>query len=199
MTRTFVVRTLATAAVIGLVVPAAAAGQHATKKRKPVCNLVKDGSGDATGTGTAVTGPNDGNLDIVGADVATNARTLTAVVRLAALSSSDSNSPGGREYQVVFTVGTATTGVDAVVGPTGTATASGGGTALVDAAKKQVRISVPLSALEVKVAPSTPLTRIGARTYRVLGNDQIVLGNTDSADSASSYTPGWPSCVKVGA
>jgi hypothetical protein len=182
-----------------LLAPALTAHATATRVRKPVCHLVSDPSGDATGTGTAATAPNDANLDIVGADIATNAKTLTAVVRLRALAMSDSASPTGREYQVVYNVGTTTGFVDAVISPTGTSFAGGKGKGVVDLKKKEVRISVPLSALQVPIPRTGKLTSIGARTYRVVGSDQIALGNADKADSASTYSVGWPSCVKVGA
>src|SRR3954451_18472307 len=86
-----------------LCVPAVAA--HATPgkkhKAKPACKLVTDGSGDAKGTGTAVTTPSsDANLDIITADIATNATTLTGVLRVSKPSASDSMAPTGWEYQV---------------------------------------------------------------------------------------------------
>jgi hypothetical protein len=194
--RPAVLRGAIVVATLALLTPAWQA--HAAAKKKPACHLVADAAGDATGTGLPVGAPNDANLDIVGADIATNATTLTAVVRLASLAAGDSSAPTGREYQVVFNVGTTTSSVDAVISPSGTSWAGGIGKGVVDAAKKEIRISVPLSALDVPIKPKTPLTKVGARTYRVLGSDQILLGNTDSADSSSTYIAGWPSCVKVG-
>ena len=130
-----------------LCVPAIAAHATVTKKHrpKPVCKLVTDRSGDAKGTGTALTTPSsDANLDIISADVATNATTLTGVVRVSKLATSDSTAPAGWQYQVVFSVGGYTDTVEVVVGPSGTSWNGGKGTGKIDAAKKEVRISVPL-------------------------------------------------------
>jgi hypothetical protein len=185
-----------------LCVPAIAAHATVTKKHrpKPVCKLVTDRSGDAKGTGTALTTPSsDANLDIISADVATNATTLTGVVRVSKLASSDSTAPAGWQYQVVFSVGGYTDTVEVVVGPSGTSWNGGKGTGKIDAAKKEVRISVPLSALHVPVKPGTVLTGIGARTFRVGSSNQIVLGLVDTADSSKTYVAGARSCVKVGA
>ena len=196
-------RAALTTAVLGLLVPtvvaqAATAPRHKPKV-KPVCNLVTDPAGDANGTGTGVNSPaSDQDLDLLGADIATNATTLTAVVRLSALDASDSTAPGGREYQVVFTVAGTVYSVDAVLAPTGNSWDAGKGTGIVDAAHKQVHVSVPLSALGIKVTRKTVFSTIGARSYRVGGSDGLVLGKADAADSASSYTAGRPSCVKVG-
>jgi hypothetical protein len=203
-TRSTLLRSGVVLASVALVAPALSAHASVDRKRKPkppppVCKLVVDGSGDATGTGTAVNGSNDPNLDIVSADVATNTKTLTAVVRLASLATGDNTAPTGREYQVVFTVGAVTGSVDAVMSPSGTSFAGGKGKGVIDLKKKEVRISVPLSSLTVPVKPKTKLTAIGARTYRVVGSDQVLLGNVDKADSTSTYIAGTPSCVKVGA
>lgn len=197
--RPALVRGVVALGVLGLLAPAWAAHAGNTAVRTKVCKLVVDPGGDATGTGTPASAPNDANLDIVGADVATNSTTLTGVVRLASLSTSDSAAATGREYQVVFTVGTAVLAVDAVISPTGVSYAGGKGKGFVDTKKKEVRVSVPLSTFSVKIPPNTKLHNVGARTYRVLGSDAIALGNVDKADSASTYVAGWPSCVKVGA
>jgi len=185
-----------------LCVPAIAAHATPAKKHKPkpACKLVTDGGGDAKGTGTAVSTPSsDANLDIISADVATSATTLTGVVRVSKLASSDSMAPTGWQYQVVFTVGGVADKVDVVVGPGGTSWDGGKGTGKIDAAKKEVRISVPLSALNVPVKPGTVLSDIGARTFRVGNSNQIALGLVDTADSTKTYVAGAPSCVKVGA
>jgi hypothetical protein len=192
LSKALIVRGVVAATALFLAAPSWAATAAPQRTVKPVCHLVTDPAGDATGTGTPVTAPNDPDLDIVGADIATNSSTLTAVVRLAAVAPSDSTAPTGMEYQVVFAVGTTTMAVDAVIAPNGTSWAAGKGKGVVNAAKKEIHISVPLSTLP-------KITGIGARTYRAVANDQILLGNVDKADGASTYLAGQPSCVKVGA
>jgi hypothetical protein len=185
-----------------LCVPAIAAHAMVTKKHrpKPVCKLVTDGSGDAKGFASAVTMPSsDANLDIISADVATNATTLTGVLRVSKLASSDSTAPTGWEYQVTFGVNGVTDGVNVVIGPNGTTWHGGKGKGKIDAAKKEIRISVPLSALNVPIKPGTVLTDLGARTWRVGGSDQVVIGLVDTAGSSKTYVAGTRSCVKVGA
>src|SRR4051812_48412561 len=91
-------------ATLSLVVVAALIGagsaSAATKKKhrkppppKPVCHLV--------GAGTAST--SDQSLKITSADIATNATSLTFVIRVAKLATGpDSNAPTGREWQFSF-------------------------------------------------------------------------------------------------
>jgi hypothetical protein len=199
MTRPVIVRCVVLATTAGLLAPALGAHAAPLKKKKPTCNLVTDARGDATGTGLPVSAPNDGNLDIIGADLATNATTMTGVIRVASFSTADTSAPTGREYQVVYTVGTATGSINAVISPSGTSWAGGKGQGAIDTAKHEIHISVPLAALAVPVPAKAKLTAIGAATWRVGTTDQIALGNVDKAQSASSYIAGWPSCVKVGA
>ena len=79
-------RILAAGAAVSLLLGMSAADAAEKKKPKPVCNLVKDLKSDATDNGTnAVKTPNDPNLDIVTADVASNSKTVTGVIRLTAL------------------------------------------------------------------------------------------------------------------
>jgi len=181
-----------------------AIGAHAApakkKKPKPVCKIVTDSPGDADGNGTPAGMPSsDANLDIVSADIATNATTLTGVVRVAKLAKSDSSAPTGWKYQVTFAAGGTTAEVNVVTGPAGTTWYGGKGKGVLDLAKNEVRISVPLSAVTVPIKPGTVISSIGARTYRAGFNDQIALGLVDTADSSRTYTSGTRSCVKVGA
>src|SRR5687768_3148932 len=70
----------------------------ASAKPKAVCNLVSDAKADAGYNNV----PGADGDDIVSADLASDATTLTGVVRLAGLSASDPQAPLGRNYSVLF-------------------------------------------------------------------------------------------------
>ncbi|MDQ1712983.1 MAG: hypothetical protein QOE45_2433 [Frankiaceae bacterium] len=189
---------IAVAAIAPLLAGAGTA--HAAKKpppKKPTCKLVQDATADGTGTGLGVDGPNDPNFDITYADLATNTKTLTAVIGLATVDGSGSTSPTGRTYDVVFNRGTTAVTIRAMLEPTGNVWAGGKGTGYIDAAKKEIRINVPLSALAVVIKPGDKLTDLKAATWRWAGPD-VSLGKVDSAIGVVPYVAGWPSCVKVG-
>ena len=190
---------LAVAAITPLLLGVAAADAAPRKPapKKPTCKLINDRAGDAVAPAAPV--PNDPNLDILSADVATDATRLTAVIRVASLSGEGSTSPTGRSYSLVFNAKGTIVSVDGIVGPTGTTWFSGKGTGTVDPAKKEVRIHVPLSALSVPIKPGDKLLDVKAQTWRWVHGTRVVLGNVDTATTATGYTAGWPSCVKVGA
>jgi hypothetical protein len=165
--------------------------------KKPTCKLVQDATGDGTGTGLGVDGPNDPNFDITYADLATNGKTLTTVLGLTTVDGSSNTSPTGRTYDVVFNVGTTAVTIRAMLAPTGNVWAGGKGTGYVDTAKKEIRINVPLSALAVAIKPGDKLTDLKAATWRWAGTD-VSLGKVDAAIGVVPYIAGWPSCVKVG-
>ena len=93
---------LVTAAVLAAVTaPHATAAVKKPKPLPPVCNLIKDDAGDARG----VNGPND-SLDVLTADVASGAKSVTAVIRVkAAPSADDQNTAMGKLYTLSFTAG----------------------------------------------------------------------------------------------
>jgi hypothetical protein len=193
----------------------AAGAATAAPKPKPVCNLVTDVAGD--GTGFLLTDrnylPNDPNLDLVSGDVATQGRTITAVIRTAELALSDSASPTGRAYYANFTVGGAQLFLSAALDGAGAATYSGGfidtrrqslgaATGVVDVAKKEVRISAPLALFtdHAKIKDGVKILDLNLLAQRYIG-DRSAAGVTPSADEAlagKSYTAGAPSCVTVG-
>ncbi len=192
-----------------------AAGAASAAAPKPVCNLVTDAAGD--GTGFLFTDmdylPNDPNLDLVSGDVATKGRTITAVIRTAELALSDSASPTGRAYYANFTVGGTELFLSAALDGAGAATYSGGYidttrtslgavTGVVDVAKKEVRISAPVSlfAEQAKIKDGVKITDLNLLAQRYVG-DRSLAGATPSADEAvggKSYAAGAPSCVTVG-
>jgi hypothetical protein len=171
--------------------------KHARPKPKPVCNLVTDPKGDvATG---------DAALDIVSADVATNATTITGVIRVAKLSSPDVMAPEGMFFQFNFTGSAGQTGqhLDAQLLPTGNVFQGGAGTGVVDLAKSEIRISVPLSQWTAAstIVPGPPFHNF--IVYADHGNPVVAAPDSftfagDTATGKTTYTPGTPSCVAVG-
>jgi hypothetical protein len=167
---------------------------------KKICKLVKDTKGDAkrVGTNGLATPSSDANLDILTADVATNATTITAVIRLAGLTKDDNMAPTGRQYALQFQVGNRAAVIDAVLDPTGTTYYGGDGRGVVDYKYKQVRISVPLTKLDVTIRPGTALKNVSATTFRVGAQGSVALGIADGASTTKTYVAGTPTCVKVG-
>jgi hypothetical protein len=192
---------IAAAIIVSLVGAGAAEAKKAPKHPalKPVCNLVPGNNSSGlspTGGGAAI--PGDSSDSITSADIASNATTLTAVVRVAGLQNPDPESPLGTAYYFYFTVpGNATlyfltgrlypTGNLYYFGyeapdpllPLNTLYAQVQGTGVVDTAHNQVRISVPLSAIAslVKLPAGTKLTSLEARTYRILGQGVVPSQN----------------------
>lgn len=188
--------------VAGLALPVSAQATHlkpAKPKPKPVCLLIIDASGDATGTGTAYaqTPSSDDGLDIISADIATNTTTLTTTIRLKKLTIDDLAAPTGRGFHFTFSVGQQSTTLAAFVSPAGTSWYDGKGTGVVDTAGSQIRMSVPLSDLPVKVTPGTVLTGLSATTSRWV-DSAIIIAQADKATSTRTYTASAPSCLAVG-
>ncbi|MCU1590343.1 MAG: hypothetical protein JWP11_1599 [Frankiales bacterium] len=162
------------------------------KPAKPVCNLVTDPKGDAGVSGKAGA---DGD-DIVSADIASDGKSITGVVRTAALAAVDPQAPLGRSYFVNFsapgsadvlflsarTYPTGTTfvfgysGVDPTSG-VNTSYTLGQATGAVDTAKGEVRITAPISGFvtgaKAKLAPGAKLSGIGAQVYRIFGQGVV--------------------------
>jgi hypothetical protein len=179
---------------------------------KPVCNLLTDAKGDGYPTTAAEAGPSDDALDILSADVATNAKQLTAVLRLSKAATSADSAPTGFRFLVLFTtpgsddpvyLSAASTpglgetysfGTDAADGLTD----GGEATGVFDAAKNEVRITASLSDLSSvagKLKPGTKLTGLNANSSR---DFQAVITYADRAEGGKTYVAGTPSCVAVG-
>lgn len=200
-------------ACVGIAGSAAAA----PAKAAPVCNLVTDDKGDASFLDVA---PNDASLDITGADVATDAKKLTAVLRVDKISSVSPTSPLGRGYYVMFNAPKAefpiylnvqiTPDLTRYTWGTRETLASGSGsyvrkglaTGVVDAAKNELRVTVPLAdiAAVTKLSPGTKLSSLTASTTSVLGTSASggLVATIDDAAGSKAYTVGTPSCVKPG-
>ena len=207
-----------TAAVLALAASVVAGGAAvAAPKAKPACNLFTDQAGD--GTGFLLTDqnylPNDPQLDILSGDVASDGKRITAVLRLSALDKTDSNAPTGRTYYVNFGIADVELNLSAAVDSDGattfqagyqdTASRAGLGavTGVLDTAKKEVRITAPLSifAEKLPLKAGTKLEYVEGLAQRYVGNRTAGRGVTPSADATdpgSSYTIGAPSCVAVG-
>lgn len=221
--------TLLTAA---LIIGGAGYASAAPAKVAPVCNLVQDAKGDAKYNNV----PGAAGDDIVTADLANDATTITGVVRLAGLSANDPQAPLGRNYSVLFTVAgnadllfmsarTYPQGPKFVFGyqaqdpDTGVNTnfALGDATGVVDLAKAEVRISVPIKGYvdgaKAKLAPGAKLAGLTASVDRIGGQgfvpSQVLVPGTPRAplggfllpfDTATGgkYVMGTPSCVVVG-
>lgn len=205
---------LALAVCAALVGGGVGSSAFAAAKAKPVCNLVVDAKGD--GTGFVQTDqnylPNDPNLDLVSGDIASNAKTITAVIRTDAQALSDSSAPTGRAYYANFTVGDKELFLAARLDGAGAGTFSAGyidttrtslgeATGVVDTAKKEVRITAPLSvfAAQAVLKPGTKIVDLNLLSQRYVG--AAGKGATPSADEATggaTYTAGAPSCVVPG-
>src|SRR5437764_15191751 len=92
----------------------AAAKKKPAPKPKPVCHLITDPATDGPPSG-------DSSLNIISADIASNASAITAVIRVQKLADPDLTAPEGRFYELEFTGSAAQTGHDlyAMVGPAG--------------------------------------------------------------------------------
>lgn len=188
-------RTLAVVAVV-LVAAGGAVAEARSKPKPPLCNLVTDNTGDVV-TGNAT-------LDIVGGDVATTPKMLTAVIRFAKLSEQDLMSPSGRFYEFGFTYEGRGQSITASFDPLGKPTWGSGGTGVVDVAKNEIRIHVPVDNLTGRPAlkPGAAFTNLLIRAD--LGNPAYPIPSSlllagDSAAGTKAYPVHASSCVKVGA
>lgn len=177
--RTAVVAALAVAVAVSGEANASPHKAKAKPKPKPVCNVITDPAGDSPfdplGTQSSKM-PQDANGDILSADLASNAKYLTAVIRVKSLASPDTTFPEAHFYMVSWTVpghsspvylgatvdpnpASAAYGPQYVFGDGGTVSAKGIGLVSyyniasaavrgkVDTAKKTITLSVPISAL----------------------------------------------------
>ncbi|HVE74560.1 MAG TPA: hypothetical protein VNA30_05650 [Mycobacteriales bacterium] len=190
-------------------------GALAAPRAKPNCKLVQDARGDATAAAVTEPAPlpNNPQLDVLSADLASDGRTLTAVLRLDALAATDANAPTGRGYHLSFAAGEAVLVLSAHIDAMGTATYSAGSeeasTAMrlgeasgrIDLAKREIRIHAPVSAFASKAAlrPGSQVTSLLARTQRGVSAGPVARGVVaDNTEPSGRYALGAPSCVAVG-
>lgn len=203
-----VCKALSAIVIVGL---ASAGTASATVKKKPappkpVCGLV-----------TSPTDPNsaDSNLDVTSADVASNATTLTTVIRVASLAAQpDMKSPLGRQWTLSFTIDGHQVTFTVTDGPFGVTSSYPAKSVTVDTAAKEIRVSILLNKLSD--ASATPairngksiLTKFSVTTNEIIqGPDAspVLRGGSlsgirlvDNAVSGKKYLAGTPSCLKVG-
>jgi len=200
--------------LLAVAVPSIAAPKK--KAPPPVCNLLTDPKGDATDVSLAEgVGPNSPALDILSADIATDATNLTAVLRVDKLSKSDSTSPLGNAWYVYFTGSGPELYVSAIVTPTGesfsagyvetTRTSLGAVTGVFDVNKSEIRITAPLAifATQSAIKAGSKLTSLSALTQRYVGASAAgvsrgVTLSADAAEGGKNYVAGTRSCVAVG-
>lgn len=210
---------LRTAVAVGLVSALALGGaaQAAPKKAKPkpvppTCNLIVDPAGD---DGSEVF-QHSQSLDLLGADIASSAKLVTAVLRVAKLTKSDSAAaPTGRAWYLEFSVanGQAPLWLGAQSTPSGELFRYGWvdgsirrslGTAegAFDEAKNEIRITAPVDvwADRGSVKAGTKVTGLAAASYNFLGVAAVggSLQPGDTAETSKMYQAGAPSCVVVG-
>lgn len=215
-------RVLALVAVAALAVPAvdATAAVKAKPKPKPLCNQVVDDKGDPYVVRQEPSAKQaDDALDLVSADVASNAKTMTVAIRLAKLATPPATSPVGATYQLTFNlsgdeaetlyyvlVSTDPSGAgysefgtrQSLPAVTSVSTVLGTPTAVVDVAKSQVRASFPLSlfgsgaSLKKGVTKVLPVELTAGRGTHGRG----VFA--DDAVGGKSYPLGAASCLPVG-
>jgi len=194
---------------VGMLVGAGAATASTKKKAPPpACKLVKAQPGNGNGGSVS-----DQSLDITSADVASNATTLTSVIRVVKLATGtqDTATPTGREWDMNFTVNGKEATLQVYDGPFGTFASTGQAT--LDTAKSEIRVNVSLADIASKLnvpiknkssiltnfivtskstveGPAVP-GAFGAGTY-------FQTGQTDRASSPARYLAGSSSCVVVG-
>jgi hypothetical protein len=197
----------------------------AAPKVAPVCNLVQDAKDDTFALryqetihdlgGPGLYGPAEPALDIVSADVAADAKTITAVIRLNKLAKSAASAPGGLSYRVQFSapgesdenmyLSAATTGTtDTFVAGTRAITANlstklADATGVFDLAKNEIRISAPLATFAAQgVKAGVPLSFSGLDQTSARLTPTGTSSFADVARSEKTYKVGAPSCVVPG-
>ncbi|HVE63329.1 MAG TPA: hypothetical protein VNB94_05965 [Mycobacteriales bacterium] len=202
---------LGSALVLALTTPVVA-----TAAPGPACQSTKDDKGDVYALRNAADQKTpDPALDLVSADVASNASTLTAVIRVDKLGS-PSTAPSGVNYSLTFNVsgsellyyasatrGPAMTGFDFgsrenLPAVTSVSTSRGVPAGTFDEGTSEVRISVPL-------------TMFGDSVKFVLGKTKVSVVEVfssrgaahrgpfaDDAAGGKSYVHGTKNCVVVG-
>jgi hypothetical protein len=185
------------AAVVTTGVAGAAAKPPA--KPKPVCNLVTDETGD----GSFIVTPNAKALDVVSADIASGAKTVKAVIRVAGMESHPTTALGV-EYKINFTVGGVSqflryqnsTGLGEYYdfgdqsGTNGGSVSNGDADGAIDKAKGTITITAPKSAFPgMKNGTATDIV---VRSYVSLG---AVFEEADDAVGTKPYKDMTPSCV----
>ncbi|MDP9100988.1 MAG: hypothetical protein M3N21_02430 [Actinomycetota bacterium] len=229
-------RHLRTVAVLGLTCVVAASGvADAARKPKPkpippVCNLITDPAGNAyafdPGSPVPPQGATD-ELDVLSADVATDGKNLTTVIRVKKAGTSSTTAPTGMQWQfgftnqgVIFSTSVSSSPTGGLTGiwavrTTASNTISGTVTPVIDTTANEIRATVPLADLAAKASfvpghklESLTVTTAGAvivpdpsghtlTKYGTLATLQNPVSG-QSITGSRDYIIGSPSCVAVG-
>jgi hypothetical protein len=218
-------RTVRAGIALAVVAGVLAAPLAQAARPRPVCDLVTDSAGDVIATAPGV---DNGDYDIRSADVATDGRQLTAVIRLTSLAPEDPASAVARDYEIDFTANGKTFGLMASL-LTGGAdfeavaldTSKPGGnigtdlgriTGVVDTTRHEIRMTAKLAIFAPYASfHQTYLSDFSVTSARAVGHtDETAPGGkatvgsqstavvVDDAGSKARYTPGARSCVRVG-
>jgi hypothetical protein len=200
-------------ALVASLATAGAAAAVTKPKPKPVCNLITDGPGDASLQAPI---PSDDSLDVVSGDLASDAKNVTAVIRVKDLGATSPAALTGRNYYFLFSVPTAVnpiyfsyesdatgeTGNFGALVPddttgVGSYTRSGAAVATLVPEKNEIHITVPVSAVNGlgKITPGTKVSGMNISTTDVVG---VIVFDADTAEASKSYVAGALSCVKPG-
>lgn len=183
------------------------------KPKPPPCNIITDAPNDSGPiSGKAGAPLYDPSLDIVSADIATNATMITAVIRVKQLTQSDSTWPFGRQWAFQFTTSTGHNyGFIAYDSQFGQAASVG--QLKLDTAHNEVRVSAKLSDLPFALPKGTTLGVLQAYSYAAVQfpavspatqpTTALALPGWSTEDNAaapatSKYSVGTQTCVKVG-
>lgn len=207
-------------ALTGSLVLSLAAAGGALAAPDPVCNLITDEEGDTfllrTQDTVGLYGPDESSLDITGGDLASDAKTITGVIRVAELSTTAGTSPVGLSFRLQFALpgqtesnlymtanvvgGTESFAVGVRDIATNTSTKLADATGVFDLDNSEVRISAPLDAFKdaggIKSGARLTLADLDQTSSRPSGAGPSVFA--DVAISDKTYIAGTPSCVAVG-
>lgn len=182
------------------------------------CPLITDRSGD----GPAAVG-NEDSLDILSADISSDAKAVTAVFRVKGFPAVSPGTPQGRHYYLLFNTlkpaakmflnvtlfngGAARYAWGSVspVDPLGALILYDDGnygllrpaSGVIDTAKKEIRVTAPVADMAKvgNVKPGSTLSRISAETFYSIG---FFIFDSDVATAKSAYVAGSPGCVPTG-
>lgn len=202
---------LALAASLTAAGAASAASRPKPKPVKPVCNIVTDVKDDAE----LLPGLAESSMDIVSADLASNAKMVTAVVRVNDLAAASATTLLGRTFYLRFTAPggelpiflSYTKDLTGESFSWGTLDGSlysqvGDAQGIVDTVRNEVRLSVATSVLSDvgTVKPGSKFTDIYVETDALIGAPMLggLLQRVDEATGSKPYIAGAPSCVIPG-
>ncbi|HEU0130017.1 MAG TPA: hypothetical protein VFQ85_03380 [Mycobacteriales bacterium] len=186
-----------TASVLGLAASLTATADAATAKKKPVCNLITDGTGDG---GNRVTrAPSSDALDIVGGDIATGKGTVVGVLRLKGYNlDSDPAAYLGFNWNLRFTIKGTTyaftyaDGRGAYAGPSAAF--------MMDSAQiatPTVKVAGNTITWSVKRSAVPGLKKSGQTLINLAATSGYDMTSADAASTTKTYPDLYPSCVKA--